>query len=224
MGTLARLLAEVPWTEIPERPLVMVPIGSTEQHGPHLPLETDTLIATAVASELADRLGGYLAPAVHIGASGEHDGFPGVLSIGTDVLQLVLVELVRSLSSWAGRVVLVNGHGGNVEAVTGAVEQLLDEGHQVTWVPCAVPARVQGDAHAGRTETSLLLHLAPWLVRLHRAQPGNTRPIAELLPSLMAHGVRTVSPNGVLGDPTGATAAEGADLFEQMVETARREL
>ena len=220
MGTLACLLAEVPWTEIPERPLVLVPIGSTEQHGPHLPLETDTLIATAVASELADRHGGYLAPAVHITASGQHLGFPGVLSIGTDVLHLVLVELVRSLSSWAGQVVLVNGHEGNVEALTGAVKQLVDEGHQVTWVPCAVA----GDTHAGRTETSLLLHLAPWLVRLHRAQAGNTRPIAELLPSLIAHGVRTVSPNGVLGDPTGATAAEGADLFEQMVETAQREL
>jgi len=213
-------LGEAPWTELPERPLVLVPVGSTEQHGPHLPLNTDTLIATAVARTLADDLGGYVAPAVSIGASGEHQDFPGVLSIGTEALRLVLVELVRSLSLWAGRVVLVNGHGGNLDAVTGAVGQLLDEGHRITWVPCTV----EGDAHAGHTETSLLLHLAPWLVRPHRAQPGNTRPIAELLPELVTSGVRRVSPNGVLGDPTGATAAEGAALFEQMVETARRGL
>lgn len=213
-------LAEVSWTELPARPDVLVPVGSTEQHGPHLPLETDTLIATAVARKLAESTNGYVAPAVSIGASGEHQGFPGVVSIGIPALKLVLVELVRSLSLWAGRVVLVNGHGGNLEAVTGAVDQLHTEGHDITWVPCTV----EGDAHAGHTETSLMLHLAPWLVRLHRARPGNTRPIAELLPGLVAGGVRQLSPNGVLGDPTFATRAEGAELFEQMVETARRGL
>jgi creatinine amidohydrolase len=116
--------------------------------------------------------------------------------------------------------VFVNGHGGNLEAVTSAVEQLRSEDHHVDWVPCAVT----GDAHAGHTETSLLLHLAPWLVRTHRAQPGNTRPITELLADLRAHGVREVSANGVLGDPTGASAATGVELFEQMVEDASRGL
>lgn len=220
MSTQGRELADVVWADLPERPIVLVPIGSTEQHGPHLPLETDTLIANAVARTLAESLGGYVAPAVCFGASGEHQGFPGVISIGTPALHLVLVEMVRSLSLWSGRVVLVNGHGGNLAAVRRAVSQLRSEGHRVDWVPCVVA----GDAHAGRTETSLLLHLAPWLVRRHCAQAGNTRPIAELMPQLRARGVRTVSPNGVLGDPTGATAAEGASLLAQMVETARRGL
>jgi mycofactocin system creatininase family protein len=213
-----RDLAEAVWSDLPERPIVLVPVGSIEQHGPHLPLETDTLVATSVAQSLANDLGGYVAPPVSFGASGEHQGFPGVMSIGTDALRTMLFELVRSLSLWAGRVVLVNGHGGNVEAVESAVKQLVAEGHQVKWVPCSV----RGDAHAGHTETSLLLHLAPWLVRPHRAAPGNTRPIAELLPELRAHGVRRLAPNGVLGDPTNATAADGAALFELMVETARR--
>lgn len=215
-----RELASLTWTDLPEHPLVLVPVGSTEQHGPHLPLETDTLIATSVCRRLAEALGGYVAPAIGIGASGEHQGFPGVVSIGSDALRTVLVELVRSLSHWAGRVVLVNGHGGNVEAVASAVDQLLGEGQRVQWVPCTAP----GDAHAGRTETSIMLHLAPWLVRPHKAERGNTRPIADLLPELRAHGVLALAPNGVLGDPTSASAAEGEGLFEQMVQVARHEL
>ncbi len=213
-------LAETVWTQLPARPVVLIPVGSTEQHGPHLPLETDTLVATSVARRLAGGIEGYVAPAVAFGASGEHQGFPGVLSIGTDALRVMLVELVRSLSLWAGRVVLVNGHGGNVEAVERAVRQLVHEGHDVVWVPCSVA----GDAHAGRTETSLLLHLAPWLVRTQKAEAGNTRPLPELLPKLRSYGVQHVAPNGVLGDPTGASADEGKALFEQMVETARRGL
>jgi len=215
-----RALAETVWPELVDRPLVLVPVGSIEQHGPHLPLETDTLVASAVAHRLGDDLGGYVAPAVSFGASGEHQGFPGVMSIGTDALRHLLVELVRSLSTWAERIVLVNGHGGNIDAVDTAVQQLVDEGHDVQWVPCSVA----GDAHAGRTETSLLLHLAPWLVRRQQARAGNTRPLKELLPTLRADGVRHVAPNGVLGDPTGASAAEGKVLFELMVKSARRGL
>lgn len=219
-----RVLAEAAWPELTDRPTVLVPVGSTEQHGPHLPLETDTLIASSVAQRLADDLGAYVAPAISFGASGEHQGFPGVVSIGTEALRVVLIELVRSLSLWAGRVVLVNGHGGNVEAVQRAVRQLVGEGHHVAWVPCAVASSARRDAHAGHTETSVLLHLAPWLVRGSRSAAGNTRSITELLPQLRSQGVRALSPNGVLGDPTGATAAAGALLFEQMVETARRGL
>ncbi|MFL6024169.1 MAG: mycofactocin biosynthesis peptidyl-dipeptidase MftE [Marmoricola sp.] len=215
-----RTLAEATWTDLPELPLVLVPVGSTEQHGPHLPLETDTVIATAVARVLADNMGGYVTPALSIGASGEHQGFPGTLSLGTEVLRSVLVELVRSMSLWAGRIVLVNGHGGNLDAVRQAVDQLVLEQHRVTWVPCTF----NGDAHAGKAETSLMMHLAPWLVRRGRLQPGNTTPLTKLMPELAAHGVRAVSTNGVLGDPTRASAAEGGRLFARMVLEAQRGL
>jgi creatinine amidohydrolase len=80
----------------------------------------------------------------------------------------------------------------------------------------------RGDAHAGRTETSLQLALAPGLVRLDRAAPGNTRPIAELMPALRASSVRAVSPNGVLGDPAGASAAEGAALLRELLDDLLR--
>lgn len=215
-------LARATWPTVPERALVLVPVGSTEQHGPHLPFHTDSTIAEAVARRVAHQLpyeGVVLAPTLAYGASGEHAGFPGTLSIGHEALHAVLVETVRSLSLWAGRVVFVNGHGGNVTTLDGACAQLRCEGHDVTWLGCAPPG---GDAHAGRTETSVMLYLAPGDVRLSEAAPGDTRPLTELLPHLMAYGVRGVSPNGVLGDPTGATAEEGRALVEAMVCRAVR--
>lgn len=194
---------------------MLVPVGSVEQHGPHLPLDTDTAIAVAVATGVADRLdGAWVAPPVAYGASGEHQGFAGTCSIGSEVLHQVLVELVRSLRTWAERVCLVNAHGGNLTGLTAAVDQLRAEGHDVTWVPCATESV---DLHAGRTETSLMLHLRPGSVRLDRAVAGDTRPLAEVLPLMQAGGVVAVSANGVLGDPTGASADEGRTVLATMV-------
>jgi creatinine amidohydrolase len=201
---------------LPSAALVLVPVGSIEQHGPHLPLDTDTAIADAVADRVAGLLRDdhvVVAPPITYGASGEHQMFPGTSSIGTDVLRQTLVELTRSLRTWCARVVFVNAHGGNLAALTAAVGQLVAEGHDVSWVPCATE---EVDAHAGFTETSLMLHLRPWSVRSDLAEAGNTRPIADLLPALVAGGVGTVSPNGVLGDPAGASAAEGQRVLDLM--------
>jgi creatinine amidohydrolase len=194
--------------------VLLVPVGSLEQHGPHLPLDTDTRIAVALANAVADqRADALLAPAIAIGSSGEHEGFAGTLSIGSDVLNLVLVELVRSNRDFA-HVVFVNAHGGNLDPVRRASERLVAEGHSVIAFSPSVPG---GDAHAGRTETSLLLHLDPSVVRMELAHVGATEPLAELLPMMRSGGVRSVSPNGVLGDPRGASAEEGAELFETLV-------
>ena len=191
-------------------PLLVVPLGSLEQHGPHLPLDTDTRIAVALTQVLAAaRPEVVVAPPLAYGASGEHAGFPGTLSIGTEALTVVLVELVRSADRFAG-VVLVNGHGGNVDALRAATTTLRSEGRAVlAWAP-TVPG---GDAHAGRTETSLLLAVDPARVHLDRAEAGATAPLAELLDDLRAGGVAAVAPNGVLGDPTEASADEGAELL-----------
>ena len=110
---------------------------------------------------------------------------------------------------------LVNGHGGNADAVDRAVATLAAEGRDVlSWWP-DVPG---GDAHAGRTETSLLLALRPELVRVDNLEPGVTAPLTELTPRLRAEGVRAVSPNGVLGDPAGAAAAEGRELLATLAD------
>lgn len=209
------------WPSIPAGPLVLVPLGSTEQHGPHLPFATDTIIASAVADRVRARLASagegpvIVAPALAYGASGEHQQFPGTVSIGTGALASVIVELVRSLSTWAARIVIVNGHGGNVAALTASVPLLLGQGHRVGWAPCAAGG---ADAHAGHTETSVLLHLAPGLVDLTVAAPGATAAIEALLPRLRAGGVRSVSANGVLGDPGGSSAADGAALLAVMCD------
>jgi creatinine amidohydrolase len=206
-------LGGLTWPEIADQAprLLAVPLGSVEQHGPHLPLDTDTRIATALAERLAAvRPDVVVAPAVAFGASGEHAAFAGTLSIGVEVLTAVVVELVRSADAFAG-VVLVNGHGGNLAAVTAAARQLTAEGRTVVaWSP-SIPG---GDAHAGRSETSLLLALAPDLVRLERAEAGETAPLPAIIDRLREGGVGAVAPNGVLGDPTGATAAEGDRLLD----------
>jgi mycofactocin precursor peptide peptidase len=208
-------LAGAVWPAIPEAALLVVPLGSVEQHGPHLPMATDTTVAATVAQaalpDLASALPGpaLLGPALPYGASGEHEGFPGTVSIGTEALTTVLVELGRSACRWAQRVLVVNGHGGNLQALRAAVPLLRSEGRDVAWFACGVPG---GDAHAGRTETSLMLHVEPAGVRAEDAVAGETASLAEILPRLRTGGVRAVSPSGVLGDPAGASAAEGAEL------------
>jgi mycofactocin precursor peptide peptidase len=202
-----------------ERALVLVPVGAVEQHGPHLPLATDAMVAHAVATEAATVLLGEgravrVAPTLGYGASGEHEDFAGTVSIGQDALCTVLVELARSACSWAEGVVFVNGHGGNAVPLVRAVTQLRREGRPVAWTSCDLAG---ADAHAGRTETSLLRHLAPWTVRVDLAERGNTQPLSELLPRLRHEGVRAVSPNGVLGDPTDSSAELGRSLFGTLV-------
>lgn len=199
------------WPEVPHDALLVVPVGSVEQHGPHLPLDTDTRVANAIASTVTEAISAaLLAPALSYGASGEHEGFAGTVSLGADALHLVVVELGRSACRWAERIVFISGHGGNAPTVVRAVQLLRYEGRDVAWWPCAVPG---ADAHAGHTETSLMLALDPTLVRMSLAAAGDTRSMGELMPTLRAGGIRAVSPNGVLGDPSRASAAEGQELL-----------
>lgn len=215
---LAEQLAERCWPELDAvRPVVLVPVGSLEQHGPHLPLDTDTRIADQVARAVARQLTDHevvVAPAVGYGASGEHEHFPGTVSIGHEALHQMVVEVGRSACRWSGPLIFVNGHGGNTESLRAGVRRLRAEGRPVSWVSCSIRG---GDLHAGRAETSLLCHLAPHVVQRHAAVAGPTAPLDELWPALRAHGVRAISPSGVLGDPTGSSAAEGARLFAELV-------
>ena len=211
------LLADLRWPEVAERAaaggVLAVPLGSTEQHGPHLPLSTDTDIAVALCGRLAAaRADVLVAPPLGYGSSGEHAGFPGTLSIGQDALELLLVELGRSASLTFAHLVLVCAHGGNAEPARRAVARLRGESRDVLLY---LPAW-DGDPHAGLPETSMLLHLSPARVLMDRATAGDTRPLAQTWPLLRSGGVRAVSESGVLGDPAGATAGEGRDLLDEL--------
>jgi len=206
-------LGELTWPEVAEASrgaLLAVPVGSTEQHGPHLPLSTDTDVAVALCERLAAACPGVVvAPSVAYGSSGEHAGFPGTLSIGQEALELLLVELGRSACASFPRVLLVSAHGGNAAPVARAVAILRAESRDVRcWSP-----RWDGDAHAGRIETSLQLALDPARVRTFGGVLGATAPVSDLLPLLRSGRLPEVSPSGVLGDPAGATAAAGAALL-----------
>ena len=196
------------WTNVGS-PILVVPVGSCEQHGPHLPLHTDTVIATALARELAARRDDcVVAPPLTITASGEHHGFAGTLSIGNAAMADLVIELVRS-ADWSLGVVFVNGHGGNATAMARAADTLARESRRllVWW-----PSVLGGDPHAGHVETSLMLALAPDEVHRDRAVAGPVPAMAELV----RYGVQPLSASGVLGDPTTASADEGRRLLAEL--------
>ncbi len=212
-------LGQATWGEVAAtggHAIVAIPVGSLEQHGPHLPLDTDTRIAVALAEALARRRPDVaVAPALAYGASGEHAAFPGTLLVDHHVLAGLVVELVRSARSAFGGVVFVSAHGGNAEGLALAEGRCRDDGDAVLFWRAHGQG---GDAHAGRTETSLMLAIDPSLVRLHLAEAGCTEPIAAIMPRLRAEGVRPISSNGVLGDPAGASANEGRQLLAVLAE------
>ena len=195
-------------------PFLIVPVGSTEQHGPHLPLGTDTMVANELCDRLAQRRDDVLvATPLGIGASGEHQEFIGTISIGTDVLAAVLTEVVRSARSSFRGVVVVSGHGGNAAALARASTTAMREGDDLL---CFSPSIEGGDAHAGRSETSMLLALDPSLVRQDEVVIGTLTPLSEIANELRDGRLKEVSPTGILGDPTAASLGEGRALLDML--------
>ncbi len=191
--------------------IVLLPLGSFEQHGPHLPLETDTIIIDSVVVHAlrdtqvnADAF--VLAPTVAISASDEHAGFPGTLSTGTEPLVQSVVAICRS-ASWALGVCIVNGHGGNVDALARISSAL--EYEKITYSMWSLPSYDGADMHAGHTETSVMLHVAPDRVKTDRIERGTVGNSSDLVAQMRTSGVAGVSDNGVLGDPTTATKEHG---------------
>ena len=204
------------------RPILLLPLGAWEQHGPHLPLDTDTIIITRVIADVLRHedlhtVNVMTAPALSITASDEHQGFPGTLSTGTQALKDSVVAICRS-ASWAQGVCIVNGHGGNADALSAITSALSYE--KITHSVWSLPSYVGGDMHAGHTETSLLLHIAPHEVRTNVIARGATQDIG-LVEAMRTGGVQAVSENGIIGDASTATAAHGKAVLDLYTNSLR---
>jgi creatinine amidohydrolase len=214
--------------------LALVPLGSTEQHGPHLPEGTDHLIAEAFAREAADRTGYLCTPTVNVGVSGHHRQFHGTMWVDPPVFREYMESLTRNLTTHGiDRVVYVNAHGGNVPHLreVGARLRLDEVAYAIEWMwNDSIPDLVdevfaQNGPHGGPKETALIQYLHPELVdddRLADARDGGV-PNVEAADTVK-HGARTFydaadnTANGVLGDQTDATAEKGEELFEAATE------
>ncbi len=198
-------------TTSPNSKILLLPLGAWEQHGPHLPFDTDTIIIDSVVTHAlsdtqVDEDAFVIAPTFAISASDEHIGFPGTLSTGTEPLVQSVVAICRS-ASWSLGVCIVNGHGGNADALARISSALTYE--KIRHSIWSLPSYDGSDMHAGHTETSVMLYVAPGTVQTDRIERGTVGDASALVTQMRTSGVAGVSTNGVLGDPTTATREHG---------------
>ncbi len=218
-------LTDATWTDAAavETDLALLPVGSTEQHGPHAPLGTDALAAEAVADAGADAFDGevVVAPTVPIGVAEEHRHFPGTMWVREDTFRAYVRDAARSLAAhgW-DRIVLVNGHGGNVDALAeiAATVSRHDDAYAVafTWFD-AVGEHSREMGHGGPLETALMRHVSPDLVRedrIEEARTGASDRWGEWVSGVnLAHDSASFTDNGVVGDPSDGDADRGEELL-----------
>jgi creatinine amidohydrolase len=215
---------------------VVVPLGATEQHGPHLPVETDSVLATAIAERVARRLGETLvAPTVPVGPSREHEAFAGTISLRQETLQRVVRDYLESLERQGyERAVVLPGHGGcfpvvgamypaiarelaiDVVAFTERQDYmgLLEDGLRSAGIDVDEPV-----THAGASETAMMLAIDEDSVGPDRPA-GHTGPVSPA--ALFASGIEVYDEDGVLGVPEAASAAAGRDLLETVADGIAR--
>ncbi len=219
-------LESVSWTDVDdvETALAMVPVGSTEQHGPHAPLGTDTLNAETVAESAAERFDGpiIVSPAVPVGVAEEHRQFSGTLWTSESTFRAYVRDIVGSLAFHGfDRIVLVNGHGGNIASLREVAATITrnDDAYAVpfTWFE-AVGEHSSRMGHGGPLETSLLQHATPGTVHEHRLDDAATKGSDQW--GDWEHGVNLAfesaefTENGVVGNPREASAALGEELLD----------
>lgn len=242
---MSRSLAEMTAPEVADAiaggiATVVLPLGSTEQHGAHLPLATDSIRAAALAHGLGDLLPDVLiAPVLPIGCSDEHTGFAGLIGLDHETLAQVVVDCGRRLAGWGvRRLVVLSAHGGNGRALEMArtrlqvavpeIEVLVVGSSAAMGEALKRIAAADGIApeaiglHAGEGETSEMLQLRPDLVRMDRAIAGCAASLADIMPLLRSEGLRAVTPSGTLGDPRDASARRGAAYLAVQIDSLKR--
>ena len=211
---------------------VIIPVGSIEQHGPHLPITTDSDIVTEIASRLAKKCGFIVFPTVNYGISEEHDPFFNI-SLSKQTVLKILKDIDRSLRKNKSlmRIIFLNGHHGNVEALKSAWKYwgMTDTWAEVTRSYSYWHFMKHEFDHAGFVETSIMLAISD-KVKMKKAKKGFTtkglskkeiRRINKL--STQPGGFPKVAKNGVWGDPTGATKKDGEKFLEEIVRNLAKE-
>jgi creatinine amidohydrolase len=240
-------LAECTLPEVEEQirtsPKVIVPVGATEQHGPHAPFGTDWILSTEASVRLAKRIGALVAPAIPYGVSGDHRGYAGIPFVSASTMSALVQDLVASLAEGGFReIILVNGHYTNVVALHAAVMEIGDRVPKGTIVfpfnywdalPPDELAEYLGaevGLHANIGETSAVMAVDESLVDLDKAVreypafPGEP-PTPAMISAYFFSGRGTLpraSRSGVWGDPTGSSAERGRRYFDQIEEACVR--
>ncbi|WP_078662253.1 creatininase family protein [Streptomyces bicolor] len=209
------------------RQVAVLPVGSFEQHGPFLPLATDTLVACAIARETAAAHPVHLLPPVTISCSHEHAAWPGTVSISSVTLHAVIRDIAASLRrSGVDALVLVNGHGGNY-VLGNVVQESAARGERMALFPApedweaareraGVETSLLTDMHAGEIETSILLHTHPELIR-----PGYETSdfVADDRRHLLTLGMSAYTDSGVIGRPSLGSAEKGKRLLASLADS-----
>lgn len=207
--------------------VAVLPVGSFEQHGAFLPLATDTLVACAVAREIAAAYPVHLLPPVTVSCSHEHAAWPGTVSISSVTLHAVVRDIAASLRrSGVDRLVLVNGHGGNY-VLGNVVQESSARGDRMALFPApedwetareraGVATSLLTDMHAGEIETSILLHAHPESVR-----PGYETSdfVADDRRHLLSLGMSGYTDSGVIGRPSLGSAEKGKALLASLADS-----
>jgi creatinine amidohydrolase/Fe(II)-dependent formamide hydrolase-like protein len=238
------LLGEMTWVNAKERlaevDTALLPVGALEQHGPHLPLDTDAWDAEELCRRVAEACSTprpLVLPLIPYGVSYHHDSFPGTLSVGPDALAKFVYDVgISAARHGITKLVIVNGHGGNSPTLQLAAQKINRDAHIFTCVDSGETSDTDidqitdtpNDVHAGEIETSTSLATRPHLVDMSRAQEAVPKFSTQYLDfaskrsvAWYAHTAR-LSASGVLGDPTKATSEKGERIWRLMVDHLTR--
>ena len=246
------LLEEMTWPEVKAAladgyDTVVLQSASVEQHGPHLPLLTDTLIGAEVARRIALKLGHTLvAPVIRPGLSNHHMAFSGSFTVAPETFKAMVEDCCSSLASHGFRnIILLSSHGGNftyIDGIAPAIQlSMKRQGYATRIIPHVNPARYsriqqeflgerfgvpleEAGFHADVIETACMLVIRPDLVHMDRAAPGYIGDNLPLLDRIFVEGMHSVTENGIIGDPRRATAEMGEALLEHLTGVLAEEL
>jgi creatinine amidohydrolase len=207
---------------------IIIPLGSTEQHGPHLPISTDTIIAEYFANQLTKKIPSYSLSGIPSGVSFEHRPFFNI-SISNDLLSELLSQICISLGeNGFNQIIIINGHRGNMGAVQYIPQKVERINSKLKVFGINYWQLIERDFdHGGFVETSLMLAIAPKLVQMHKAKSGylNKKMLHSTYTTFLSNTSSfKITRNGVLGDPRKATKEEGKKIISITIKNLIRTL